>query len=190
MESVFNLYLTDKCAIYSALLLCLSAAHLINKSVLLAASRIIFEQWGELYIYTETVDRNLHICVQGTHSYFFVCHRCWLKWNLISWWQCVTTNTSSLLTCPWLLGAPSYRGYKVRVRHHILPVHWIHDAFYHICNHWLALTWPQPLTFQPASTTRLLTWLFGPCIHRSLIKQVASHTYLLLLWNLSNTCWH
>lgn len=166
----FNLYLTDKCVISSALLLCLSAAHLINKSVLIAASGIRFEQRGELYIYTETVDRHLHICIQGTHSYFFVCHRCWLKWNLISWWQCVTMNTSSLLTCPWLLGAPSYRGYKVRVWHHILPVHWIHYASYHTCNHWLVLTWPQPFTsFQPASTTPLLTWLFGPRIHRSLI---------------------
>lgn len=70
----------------------------------------------------------------------YVCHRCWLKWNLISWWQCVTTNTSSLSTCPWRLGAPSYSGCKVRLRYRTRP------ASYHTCNHWLALTWPQPFT--------------------------------------------
>lgn len=110
----------------------------------------------------------------------YVCHRCWLKWNLISWWQCVTTNTSSLLTCPWLLGAPSCRGYKVRVRCHVLPsieritlptTRVTTDS--HDPNPSLTPIWSAPTT-PSINLPDCLTYT-----HRSIIKQVASHPYLL-----------
>lgn len=99
------------CWTVSPSLLCLCCLDLLVKCVALADAppRAAFDVTLRILF-----GQNLHICVRTALSP--VGHRCWPRWSLTSWWLCVTTSTSSLSTCPWLSGAPSCRGYKVRAR--------------------------------------------------------------------------
>lgn len=71
-----------------------------------------------LQIWLKTNKHTCFLFFPLSEAHVFLCvrlHRFWLKWNLTSSWPCATTSISSRSISPWLLGAPSFRGYKVRV---------------------------------------------------------------------------